>query len=148
MLIGAPAGAQTAPPVPSGALTLDQVLTLAEPRSEAVQIAQQGVRRAEGEQVRARSGTLPQLSASASYDRALASEFEGVFDAQGPSCPPFALNPLAPIDARVAEIERAIDCGAVGGGFFGSGSGSDSDRISTSSTQNRTARPARRSITT
>ena len=126
MLIGAPAGAQTPPPVPSGPLTLDQVLTLAEPRSEAVEIAQQGVRRAEGEQVRARSGKLPQLSASASYDRALASEFEGVFDVQGPSCPPFALNPLAPIDARVAEIERAIDCGAVGGGFFGSGSGSDS----------------------
>ena len=125
MLIGAPVGAQTPPPVPSGALTLDQVLTLAEPRSEAVQIAQQGVRRAEGEQVRARSGARPQLSASASYDRALASEFEGVFDVQGPSCPPFSLNPQASIDARVAEIERAIDCGAVGGGLFGSGSSGD-----------------------
>jgi outer membrane protein len=74
--------------------------------------------------VRARSGLLPQLSASASYDRALASEFEGVFDVQGPSCPPFSLNPAGPIDARVAEIERAIDCGAVGGGFFGGSSSS------------------------
>jgi outer membrane protein len=116
--------AQTPPPVPAGPLSLEQVLALAEPRSEAVAIAQAGVRRSEGEQVRARSGLLPQLSASASYDRALASEFEGVFDVQGPSCPPFALNPSAPIDARVAEIERAIDCGAVGGGFFGGGASS------------------------
>jgi outer membrane protein TolC len=39
----------------------------------------------------------------------------------GPPCPPFALNPTAGIDARVTEIERAIDCGAIGGGgFFGS----------------------------
>jgi outer membrane protein TolC len=117
-----PALAQAPPTVPSGPLTLEQVLTLAEPRSEAMAVAQAGVRRAEGEQVRARSGALPQLSASASYDRALASEFEGVFDTgSGPTCPPFTANPQATIDARVAEIERAIDCGAVGG-FFGSGS--------------------------
>src|SRR5690348_11394572 len=106
--------AQT-PPVPPGALTLEQVLALVEPRSEGVQIAQVGVRRAESDEVRARSSGLPQLSASASYDRALASEFEGVFDFQAPNCPPFSLNPAAPIDARVAEIERAINCGAVGG---------------------------------
>jgi outer membrane protein TolC len=106
-------------------LTLEQVLALAEPRSESVQIAQAGVRRAEGAQVQARSGRYPQLSASASYDRALASEFEGVFDVDsGPGCAPFSLNSQAPIEARVAEIERAIDCGAVGSGFFGSGSGS------------------------
>jgi outer membrane protein TolC len=115
--------AQTPPSVPSGPLTLEQVLALAEPRSEAVAIAQAGIRRAEGEQVRAKSDGLPQLSLTASYDRALASEFDGVFDFSGPTCSPFALNPTAPLDARVAEIERAIDCGAVGGGgFFGSGS--------------------------
>jgi len=116
--------AQTAA-VPPGPLTLEQVLALAEPKSETVAIAQAGIRRAEGEQIRARSGELPQLSVTASYDRALASEFEGVFDVnQGPSCSPFALNPTAPIEARVAEIERAIDCGAVGGGgFFGSSDG-------------------------
>jgi outer membrane protein TolC len=124
-LLTHPAHAQTAPAVPAGALTLEQVLTLAEPRSEAVQIAQAGIQRAEGEQIRARSGGLPQLSASASYDRALASEFEGVFDFSGPSCPPFALNPAAAIDARVAEIERAINCGAVGGGGFFGGSNSN-----------------------
>jgi len=100
------------------------VLTLTEPRSEAVAIALAAVRRADADQIRAESGLRPQLSASASYDRALASEFEGVFDSgtSGPACPAFALNPLAPIDARVAEIERAIDCGAIGGGFFGGSS--------------------------
>src|SRR5262249_17526099 len=58
----------------------------------------------------------------ASYDRALASEFEGVFDTSstGPACSPFSLNPQASLDARVAEIERAIDCGAVGGSIFNS----------------------------
>jgi outer membrane protein TolC len=105
-------------------LTLEQVLALAEPRSEAVAVAQAGVRRAEGDQLRARSGELPQLSLTASYDRALASEFDNVFDVDtGPGCSPFALNPAAPLETRVAEIERAIDCGAVGGGgFFGGGS--------------------------
>jgi outer membrane protein TolC len=81
-LVPLSAGAQTPelPPVPSGPLTLDQVLQLTEPRSESVAIAQATVRRAEGDQVRAQSGLRPQLSASASYDRALASEFEGLFD--------------------------------------------------------------------
>jgi outer membrane protein len=122
-----PAFAQTPPPIPPGPLTLEQVLALAEPRSESVQIAQAGIRRADGAQVQARSGRYPQLSAAASYDRALASEFEGVFDtnSSGPACAPFSPNPQAPVEARVAEIERAIDCGAVGGGFFGSGSGTD-----------------------
>ncbi|HEY1306620.1 MAG TPA: TolC family protein [Vicinamibacterales bacterium] len=116
--------AQEPPPVPPGPLTLEQVLGLAEPRSESIQIAQAGVRRAQGDEVRARSGRYPQLSASAGYDRALASEFEGLFDVQAPNCPPFTLNPQATIDARVAEIERAIGCGAVGGGAFG-GTGSE-----------------------
>lgn len=73
-------GAALAQAVPAGALTLEQVLELAEARSEAIAIARAGVQRAEGEQVRARSGLFPQLSASVSYERALASEFEGVFE--------------------------------------------------------------------
>jgi outer membrane protein TolC len=112
--------------VPPGPLTLEQVLSLAEPKSEAVSIAVAGVRRSEADQVRARSGLRPQLSVAASYDRALASEFDNVFntDGTGATCAPFTLNPQAPLDARVGEIERAIDCGAIGGGgFFGGGSG-------------------------
>ena len=75
-----PVYAQAPDAVPAGPLTLEQVLTLAEARSEAIGISRAGVQRAEGEQTRARSGLLPQLSASASYDRALASEFSGIFD--------------------------------------------------------------------
>jgi hypothetical protein len=73
------------------------------------------VERAHGEQVQARSGRLPQLSASASDDRALASEFEGIFDVGAtPACAPFAPNPGAPLADRLSEIERAINCGAIG----------------------------------
>lgn len=119
------ASAQT--PTASGVpLTLDEALKIAEAQSESIAGAEAGVRRAEGEQARAKSGRKPQLSGSASYDRALASEFSGVFDSSGPSCDPFTLNPTAPLDARVTEIERAIDCGAIGASLFGGG-GSDSD---------------------
>jgi outer membrane protein TolC len=78
---GAPAAAQVqAPALPAGPLTLEQVLELSEARSESIALARAGVRLAEGEQTRALSGRYPQLSAAASYDRSLASEFEGVFD--------------------------------------------------------------------
>src|SRR6476646_6775333 len=69
-----------APAVPSGPLTLEQVLAIAEARSESVGIAQVGVTRTEGDAVRARAAERPQLSAAASYDRSLANEFQGVFD--------------------------------------------------------------------
>ncbi len=68
------------PSIPAGPLTLDQVLEMAGSRSQRIAIAREGIRRAEGEQVRARSGLLPQLSVSAGYDRTLASEFDGIFD--------------------------------------------------------------------
>ena len=116
------AAAQTTAGV-TAPLTLEQALTIAEAQSESLTAANAGVRRAEGEQARARSGRYPQLSAAASYDRALASEFSGVFDNAGPACPPFAVNTNAPLDARVAEIERAIECGAIGSSFFGGGAG-------------------------
>ena len=114
---------------PAGtSLTLEQALSIAETNSESLVAATAGVRRAESEQTRARSNRLPQLSASASYDRALASEFSGVFDTTGvPTCAPFTLAPNAPIEARVSEIERAIDCGAIGNSFFGGGGGGTDD---------------------
>jgi outer membrane protein len=76
------AGAQQPIPtvIPSGPLTLDQVLELAASRSETIAIAETGIRRAEGAQVRAKSGLFPQLTLSGGYDRSLASEFSGVFD--------------------------------------------------------------------
>ncbi|MBA3638879.1 MAG: TolC family protein [Acidobacteriota bacterium] len=127
LLSALPTLAQEAPTVPAGPLTLEQVLDLAEARSESVGIARTGVTRAEGEQMRARSGRYPQLNASAAYDRALASEFSGVFGggASGPPCAPFTLDPSAALPDRVAEIERAIDCGALTGSLFGGGSGDE-----------------------
>lgn len=81
-LMAASANAQTPQPasIPPGPLTLEQVLDLAQPGSESIAIARTGIQRAERQQVRARSALFPQLNLSASYDRALASEFEGVFD--------------------------------------------------------------------
>jgi outer membrane protein len=118
------AGAQPTP-LPAGPLSLEQVLELAEGRSESVAIARNALQRNQGEQVRARSGRYPQLSASANYERSIVNEFSGVFDTSGGvPCPAFALDQTAPLDARVGEIERAIDCGAVGGNpFSGSSSG-------------------------
>jgi outer membrane protein TolC len=123
------AAAQTLPPqLPGGPLTLEQVLDIAEARSETVAIARAGLTRADADGIRARSGLLPQLSASGAYERALASEFEGVFSgSSGPACPPFTLNQQAPLGDRVAEIERAIDCGAIGSGFFGGTDTGDGD---------------------
>jgi outer membrane protein TolC len=90
-------------------LTLDDALGLAEPTSEQVSMAQAGVMRAEGAERRTRSEWFPQLSGAASYDRALASEFDAVFGGGGPTCTPFMLNPGASLGERVAEIERALD---------------------------------------
>ena len=65
---------------PPTALSLEQAIELAEAKSEQVAVAEAGVARAKGEQVRAKSERFPQLTASASYDRTLNSEFEGLFD--------------------------------------------------------------------
>jgi outer membrane protein len=71
--------AQT-PSSPPRTLTLDEALTIAEKTSERVAIASAGVSRADAGRALARSDGLPQLNGSASYDRTLRSEFEGLFD--------------------------------------------------------------------
>ena len=58
--------------VPTGSLGLEQILDLVEGRSEQVAIARAAIARAEADRIRARSGLYPQLSASGSYERALA----------------------------------------------------------------------------
>lgn len=77
----AAAAQQPAPTaIPSGPLSLEQVLDLAAARSEGIGIAEAGIRHALGDETRAQSGLFPQLSLSAGYDRALASEFSGIFN--------------------------------------------------------------------
>jgi outer membrane protein TolC len=112
-------------------LTLDEALALAEKTSEQLTVADAGVARAESNERGVRSEWFPQVAAFASYDRALASEFEGLFDAAGPPCTPFTLDQQAPLTDRVDEIERALrDCpptGGLFGGGGGTGSGTDGD---------------------
>lgn len=84
LLFFTPLFAQPAPPRPAPTpLALEDALAMAEAKSEQVTIARAGVTRADGDKLRARSERFPQLSLSASYDRTLASEFEGLFDSLG-----------------------------------------------------------------
>ncbi len=110
-----PEPAQSQPPAPRP-LSLDQALELAQDRSEQVTIAKAGVDRANGQRALARSNLFPQLSATASYNRALASEFSGIFDsaAAGPTCAAFMPDPSGSVEARLVELERAVNCGATG----------------------------------
>ncbi len=73
-----PAAAQA--PEARPPLTLAAALEIAEARSESVALAQTALVRNEGDYVRAKSGRRPQLSGSATYERSLANEFQGVFD--------------------------------------------------------------------
>jgi outer membrane protein TolC len=71
-------------------------------------VARADVARAAGNALRVRSERLPQLSGSAAYDRALQSEFSGLFESSGPTCTPLQVDATAPLEDRVTEIERAL----------------------------------------
>ena len=92
------ASAQTPPAL---TLTLEQALAMAEQRSETIAIARTGIDRADADIARARSGRRPQLSASVSFDRSLASEFEGVFDNFGGGAPG---GPGAPAEGEEIDL--------------------------------------------
>ncbi|HXH06980.1 MAG TPA: TolC family protein, partial [Vicinamibacterales bacterium] len=80
-LAAAPLGAQPATVGPAERpLSLEEALELAEARSEQLAAARAGVVRARGEEQRAASERWPLVTLAASYDRTLASEFEGLFD--------------------------------------------------------------------
>lgn len=110
------------------ALTLDEALTLAEGRSEQIAIAQAGVQRAQGQRMQAASQRLPQLNGTASYSRALASQFSALAGGStdttttGPTnCPTgsFTPNPSLPVEQRLDSLELAVQCGGSGGNPFG-----------------------------
>lgn len=125
-----PLGAQSADSAHAGAaaadsterMSLDEALNLAQSRSEDIAIAQAGVMRADGQQVKARSGYLPQISGSLSYTRTLKSVFQnfGTSDTVGgpPSCSAFHPNPSLPVDQRVALLEQALGCAPSSGNLF------------------------------
>jgi outer membrane protein len=101
------ASAQTSP------LTLADALRIAAGQNESINIARAGEARADAEQLRVQSLRRPQLSFLGTYSRTLASEFSGAFNSSGPSCAPLAVNASAPIATRLAELERAANCGAI-----------------------------------
>jgi len=110
--------AQSPPGAGGQALSLEQALQLAEERAERIEIARAGITRAEADYLRTRSQRLPQLNATAGYDRTLRSEFQGVFDQPaGPPCAPLNTNPSAPVEQRLAELERFLNCGGTSAGF-------------------------------
>jgi outer membrane protein TolC len=117
-------------------LSLEEALRLAESQSEAIRIAQAGVQRARGQQLQARSQYLPQVGATLTYSRTLASQFEALADA-GPPTPPPGTPPAPPDDGityyapctrylaaagateaqRVASLETFARCTAGTGGL-------------------------------
>lgn len=98
-------------------LTLADALRMAADHSQTIAIARAAETRAAGDVARARSQTLPQVNMSGSYTRTLASQFSEAFQSTGPVCAPFTVDATKPITDRVAELERAGQCGGFGSPF-------------------------------
>jgi outer membrane protein TolC len=97
--------------------TVSEAIRLATAPSETVTVARAAETRADADIARVRSQKRPQVNMAGSYSRTLASEFSAVADNTGPVCAPFAPDPSKSLIDRVAEIERAASCGAVGPTF-------------------------------
>ena len=105
---------------PGRPLSLDDALRLAGRESEALQIARNGVARAEGQARQTRSQYFPQVNSSLLYNHTLRSQFSAL--ASAPSAP--ATNqalctPVIPPNAtdaeRAAALAQAITCPAATG---------------------------------
>src|SRR3954462_5912630 len=112
------------------AISLDEAVRVAESQSEQIRIARAGVQRAQGQQYQARSLRFPQLNASASYARTLASQFSSVggsgpaVDTTKPAAPPspcdqYLRDATATTAERLAGLEDASRC-ALGSNPFSS----------------------------
>lgn len=118
-----PLGAQRADSV--RALSLAEALTIVTRASEELRVAEAGVRRAQGEQIRARSQYLPQLYGSLGYTRTLKSQYEGLTGGTSSDtgtsttpdttpkalCTPF-IAPTATPAERQAALDQARSCAA------------------------------------
>ena len=85
-------------------------------------VARAGAARADASVERTESQRKPQLLGSASYQRTLASQFEGVSGGGAPEVPPECLgpwmpDPSLPLDERVRLLEERLGCPP--GGLFG-----------------------------
>jgi len=107
-LIAAPLAAQT-PSVRS--VSLEDAIRLADRSSETVELARAAVTRASGQQMMARSLLLPQLNASATYNKTLASQFDGFSLGGGSSTSTLesVCAPNIPAGATAAQRQAALD---------------------------------------
>ncbi len=102
-------------PSPPRTLSLDEALRLALPASENLGLARAAVARARGEEQRARSEFLPQITGTASYTRTLQSQFDrggsSVADSTARSfCERFTADPAQPAGTRLDSLENAVTC--------------------------------------
>lgn len=115
-----PLGAQSPAARPDSTahpLSLLQALALAERESEAVGLARSDISRAEGQRRQARSGYFPQLTGTATYQRALRSQFS-VFQrdttdsaaAPPAECAKFTARPGLSVEQRLDSLETAVEC--------------------------------------
>jgi outer membrane protein TolC len=98
-------------------LSLADALALATGTSEQLDVARAGVRRADANVRRIESQHLPQIGASAAYQRSLANQFQGIAgdDAGQPAPPPhcvgpFNPDPALPLEERVRLLEQRLAC--------------------------------------
>lgn len=92
----------------SRALSLDDAFRLAEPSSDDVRIAQNAVVRAKGQYLQARSTVLPQITATANYQRQLQNQFNSIINRfaapPDPNAPPDTTpQPFNPINVLFAS---------------------------------------------
>lgn len=106
-------------------LSIGDALRMADTASERVGIARAEVRAAGGRVMQARSGWFPQLSGAATYTRTIKSQFAalaGDDTGEDPAPPPpenclrFIPDPTQPVETRLANLERGLDCTANGSG--------------------------------
>jgi outer membrane protein len=92
-------------------VSLEEAIRVADRSNEAIEIARAAVTRTNGQQMIARSQFLPQLDASASYARTLASQFEGFSFGGGPDTATLRslCAPNVPTNATPAERQAALD---------------------------------------
>ncbi len=107
----ASAASQSAAP-PARPLSLDAAFSIADTVSDVVRIARQAIVRAEGQQEKARSQYLPQITGSISYTRTLASEYSNLTGTTSgpPPCSNFPIDSTLPIGQRVTQLENGFGC--------------------------------------
>lgn len=97
-------------------LSLEEAVAIATATSESVAVAEAGSDRADATVILTESQRRPQLNGSASYQRSLASQFEGIGGGSDPApvppecVGPFEPDPALPLEERVRLLEARLGC--------------------------------------